>query len=134
MSYLEEILTNNSITAIVLNSTLHVGSDLFMCNAIMQYNTFSNLGSLTYSAIEDDTDIHYVKLICEPIDDSLGITHYLIKRVKIKSYYLSPGDISSYGSNKKVTLVTNVKTVFQCISIRDVNGIDSKGYKVRNLK
>lgn len=134
MSYLEEILTNNSITAMVLNSTLHVGSDLFMCNAIMQYNPFSNLRSLTYSTIENDADIHYVKLICEPIDDSSGITHYLIKQVKIKSDYLSPEDISSYGSNKKVTIVTNVKTVFQCMPIRDVNGIDGKGYKVRCLK
>ena len=134
MSYLEEILTDNSITAMVLNSTLHVGSDLFMCNAIMQYNPLSNLRSLTYSNIKNDADICYVKLICEPIDDSSGIRYYLIKQVKIKSDYLSPEDISRYGSNKKVTIVTNVKTVFQCRPIRDVNGIDSKGYKVRNLK
>lgn len=134
MSYLEEILIDNSITAIVLNSTLLVGSDLFMCSAIMQYNPFSNLRSLTYSSIKNDADICYVKLICEPVDDSSGIRHYLIKQVKIKSDYLSPEDISSYGSNKKVMIVTNAKTVFQCRPIRDVNGIDSKGYKVRCLK
>lgn len=134
MSYLEEILIDNSITAILLNSTLHVGSDLFMCDTIEQHNPFSNLRSLTYSNIKDDADIHYVKLICEPVADSYSITHYLIKQVKIKSDYLSPEDISSYGSNKKVTIVTNVKTIFQCMPIRDVNGIDGKGYKVRCLK
>lgn len=134
MSYLEEILVDNSITAIVLNSTLLVGSDLFMCNAITQYNPFSKLRSLTYSSIKNDADIRYVKLICEPIDDSSGITHYLIKQINIKANYLSPEDISSYGSNKKVMIVTNAKTVFQCRPIRDVNGIDSNGYKVRCLK
>lgn len=134
MSYLDEILTNNSITAMVLNSTLHVGSDLFICTSIMQYNPISNLRSLTYSPLENDADVQYVKLICEPIDDSSGITHYLIKQVRIKSDYLSIEEISSYGSNKKVTIVTNVKAIFQCMPIRDVNGIDGKGYKVRNLK
>ena len=140
MNYLTELFKDKFMTFKEMNTTLHIGTDVFMCieiNVYVQSQIRKKLGmvrkiqkvNIVFEPVEgmnkSNLDFIFFDCLCNPVIGAIP---------KVLTVETDKEDSNlSYGSASKITVVTDAKTILQQEPRDMTNKVNQDGYVVRKL-